>query len=386
MGIALGVLMTTPSWAMWARFEKDTPVPTLIANLEQSIRREPKNAAHHFALARVYSLAFSTGSETVQVGRGDRGEVTFPGYATVRVQLENGKRLTPARLRYLKRSISEYEIATRLDGKNALAFLGRGWMNELSGTLPGHSLTGADGETALAAYRRAVSLSAPAERMQGVYGPAPDAAIAKEAAKGVLRILSARKTTKGAEYGSMKSLVAELDKFPMAITPVVIPLGGESSLGELLSTQTSRFDLAGDGVVREWPWVKPTTGILVWDPRNTGEITSGRQLFGTATWWMFFRDGYAALASLDASGDGWLRGSELSGIRVWRDANANGKSEPGEVQSLSTYRITGLNTRATGTSALGPWAEDGVEWDGRRMTRSYDWTPTSQTNKTTSRR
>ncbi|MBT3202234.1 MAG: hypothetical protein HN350_20220, partial [Phycisphaerales bacterium] len=49
-----------------------------------------------------------------------------------------------------------------------------------------------------------------------------------------------------------------------------------------------RFDLDGDGRAQSWPWVKPTTGILVWDPSGQGRITSGQQLFGSVTIWMFF--------------------------------------------------------------------------------------------------
>jgi hypothetical protein len=48
-------------------------------------------------------------------------------------------------------------------------------------------------------------------------------------------------------------------------------------------------------------------------------IRDARQLFGSRTWWIFFRDGYEALSVLDDNRDGQLTGAEMEGIAVWVD-------------------------------------------------------------------
>jgi hypothetical protein len=71
------------------------------------------------------------------------------------------------------------------------------------------------------------------------------------------------------------------------------------------------------------------------------------QLFGSVTWWMFWPDGWRALAALDDDGDGWLSGAELDGIAVWRDRNQNGVSDPGEVVPAADAGIVRIATHAT---------------------------------------
>ena len=84
---------------------------------------------------------------------------------------------------------------------------------------------------------------------------------------------------------------------------------------------------------------------LVFDPRGTGRISSGLQLFGNVTFWLFWNTGYDALQALDDDGNGVLRGDELRGLAVWRDANVDGVSQPGEVHTLAALGIVELSTR-----------------------------------------
>jgi hypothetical protein len=69
------------------------------------------------------------------------------------------------------------------------------------------------------------------------------------------------------------------------------------------------------------------------------------QLFGGVTFWMFWDNGYQALAALDNSGDSKLSGDELMGLAIWHDRNTNGISEPGEVKPLAEYGITSISCR-----------------------------------------
>jgi hypothetical protein len=66
-------------------------------------------------------------------------------------------------------------------------------------------------------------------------------------------------------------------------------------------------------------------------------------MFGNVTFWLHWDNGYQALAALDDNGDRVLVGEELAGLAVWRDANANGVSEPSEVKPLADWRIVGLS-------------------------------------------
>jgi hypothetical protein len=118
--------------------------------------------------------------------------------------------------------------------------------------------------------------------------------------------------------------------------------------------------------------VKPNAGILVWDPKGTGKITSGRQLFGSATFWVLYGDGYEALASLDDDRNGWLTEKELAGISVWQDRNGNGKSDPGEVRAVASLAITGIRTTPTSRAGV-LTAADGIRFRDGRTIPTFDW-------------
>jgi hypothetical protein len=152
-------------------------------------------------------------------------------------------------------------------------------------------------------------------------------------------------------------------------------------LADLLDSHRQvTFDLDGTGRGQAWPWVKPGTAILVWDPKGTGRIESGRQLFGSVTWWIFWRDGYSALDALDDNRDGWLSGEELKGLAVWVDRNGNGVSDAGEVMSVESMGVDGISARWTATEGSSPINRMGIRLKDGRVVGSWDWVvePTGQ--------
>ena len=177
------------------------------------------------------------------------------------------------------------------------------------------------------------------------------------------------------KIASIKANLATLEELPLgAITPIVLSLEENSSLAELLApAQTVSFDLDGDGRVEARPWVRPTTGFLVRDNDRDGRITSGREMFGSVTWWMFFPNGYRALDVLDDSRDGWLEAGELEGISVWFDRNSNGVSDTGELVSLESLGISSIATRATGHDGQSPMCTSGLKLKDGRTLATYDW-------------
>lgn len=172
-----------------------------------------------------------------------------------------------------------------------------------------------------------------------------------------------------------------------AITPIVVPLeghvdaSGDVPIEHLLARDVRvKFDLDGTGRDQTWSWVLPRGGLLCWDPSNRGTISGGMQLFGSATWWLLFEDGYAAMDALDDDRDGVLTGRELDGLSLWVDANTNGVSEPGEVKPLATFNITRLSTRADKSARASDGhslvCEQGVTFASGRVAPTYDWVTT----------
>jgi len=161
---------------------------------------------------------------------------------------------------------------------------------------------------------------------------------------------------------------------PGFISPIIFSFTPVAGIDELLAPQRSvTFDLAGYGGDHRWPWVKPATGFLVWDPSHTGRITSGRQMFGTYTFGIPWENGYRALASLDDNGDGVLTGEELRGIAVWFDNDGDGRSKPGDVISVEDLGIVAVAVRETGREGIHPTNGEGITLSNGQRLRTWDW-------------
>jgi hypothetical protein len=96
------------------------------------------------------------------------------------------------------------------------------------------------------------------------------------------------------------------------------------------------FDLAGEAASVPTDWVSASTPWLAMDVDGDGRIEDGRELFGSMTLLPGggrARDGFAALAALDDDGDGQItaRDAAFASLVVWRDADQDRRSEPGEL-------------------------------------------------------
>ncbi len=159
-----------------------------------------------------------------------------------------------------------------------------------------------------------------------------------------------------------------------AVTPLVLDLTDSKSLSSLVEpSRQVKFDLDGTGRPQTYGWVKPSTAFLVWDPYAEGKITSGRQLFGNATWWMLWPNAYAALDALDDNRDGWLTGKELHGLALWYDRNGNWKCDPGEVVPIEQTPIVALCTSFNRRQGLSYVSSKGVLLRDGRVLPTYDW-------------
>ena len=195
--------------------------------------------------------------------------------------------------------------------------------------------------------------------------------VSHEAAEAYVRLMK----NDNQRVAEAKKHFLELKGLPRGpITPIIFSLEGPRDLPELLAPgREVRFDLDGDGVAERRPWVRAGTAILVWDPGGEGKITSGRQLFGSVTWWMFWRNGYEALDALDDDRDGWLTGDELRGLAVWRDADSDGVSGRGEVRPIRETGIAALATKPVTQRDGCPAHPRGLVLDDGRRLPTYDW-------------
>jgi hypothetical protein len=125
------------------------------------------------------------------------------------------------------------------------------------------------------------------------------------------------------EIADLQGKQKTLSGMGRAVTPILVPLASGMALQDLVDPNASvTFDLDGSGLPRQWGWITPKAAWLVFDAEGQGKITSGLQMFGNVTFWIFWRNGYEALRSLDDNHDGVLRGAELRGIALWQDRNS----------------------------------------------------------------
>ncbi len=117
----------------------------------------------------------------------------------------------------------------------------------------------------------------------------------------------------------------------------------------------------------------PTDGLLVRDINGNGVIDDGTELFGTSTILpngTKAANGFAALAALDSNGDGKIDASDpvYAQLAVWRDLNGDGKTDPGELQSLAQAGVASLRTSGSPNNAT--MASGATDWLDGTFTKS----------------
>ncbi len=377
---------------------ESVPVDRLIRNVERQLKRTPNNPEVVYTLGRLHSLAFAQGNKEVSVNLptknfGDERKVlSFGAYSTPQVKPDDTFDTRKAQaLRHLKTSLNLYRRAVTLKPKEGLYLFSYGWMLEQSVPFaseadapflakPGKAKKSAWSEQSLKMYRRAFEASQAKDLKRQHILQGADTIVSVEAGQAILDTYKGR-TLSEVQKAEMLGIEAHLKKIsaiPQAVTPLIFPLDGQQTLAELTRDTTPvRFNLSAEAKPRLWNWVTPNTGILVWNPQQTGAITSGKQLFGSVTWWIFWKHGFEPLAALDDNHDGYLSGKELNGIGVWQDKNSNGRSDSGEVISLKTRGVKRIAVRPHGLQEGVLSHPQGIELRNGSTRPLYDWTPTS---------
>ena len=116
-------------------------------------------------------------------------------------------------------------------------------------------------------------------------------------------------------------------------SPLVVDLDGDG-----VETTTEEdgvyFDHDNNGFAEKNAWVGKDDGLLVRDINNNGQIDDGTELFGNNTVLSNGQkatNGFEALKDLDSSDTAWNQ------VKVWKDANQNGKVDSGELLSLVSF-------------------------------------------------
>ena len=319
---------------------ENVPVDRVVANLEREVEAQPKNAGLRINLARVHAMAYAQKTTTVPSGsyKGAKTPPTVPwtGYFIppfyqFDVKPASEPEAVAAARGHLTKAIARYRQALEIEPGNLVAKMGLGWTLSESGDKAG----------AIVALREVVARSTPEDKkqsnvMMGIRS------LTEEATRYLVSLLDPVKDS--AEIARLKASAGEIAKQPRPITPIAIPLRDGLSAVDITDDDASvAFDLDGSALPQRWSWIRPNAAWLVYDRRETRSITSGLQLFGSVTFWLFWANGYDALRALDDDGDRRITGTELSGFSLWHDRNSDGRSDRDEVRPVGEWGIVALS-------------------------------------------
>ncbi len=394
------------------------PIKEIETHLQAELEKTPNNPEVHYLLARAYYLAFIYQSESVATYGAkipapidtplglDPVEDSFYPVAkrNVKSKLSNLSsrqdqntlieneiaRLKKDRSRifglpdsrlvdFAAGALKHFDTAIKLDPKSALYRLGRASLMQQileHNQKPNKNLESAYLEKISISrirtdYLKAFELSKDSE--ENIKFRDLSHSISHEAATQWL-LLTPDRTVEDEEIAKQMLRQIEVVKKNkhQIITPLIFSLAPADSISDLLGSKVT-FDLDGFSTPEPRAWPKETVWFVVYDPHSSGKITSGKQLFGSRTFDLFWPNGYEPLSILDTDHDGWVTANEAPGIRFWNDANRNGISDLGEIKDFNDLGIEALAHRKHRPCSGGYELPDGVRFSNGKTAILWDY-------------
>lgn len=140
-------------------------------------------------------------------------------------------------------------------------------------------------------------------------------------------------------------------------SPLVLDLNGDGVQTLSLQTTSIYFDHDANGFAEKTGWMSSEDGLLILDLNLNGTVDGGNELFGNHTRLgngELARNGFEALAIYDLNGDQRIDVKDpiWNHLRVWKDENSNGHSDPGEVLTLEAVNVKALLLRYTSSTDI----------------------------------
>ncbi|MDD5717276.1 MAG: Ig-like domain-containing protein, partial [Sulfuricurvum sp.] len=133
-------------------------------------------------------------------------------------------------------------------------------------------------------------------------------------------------------------------------TPIILDMDGDGVHTGNISGG-AHFDIDADGDLDSVGWSDGKDGLLVRDINHDGMINDGSELFGSSTVLhdgTTAHDGYEALRDLDGNQDNVIDSNDAaySELKLWMDANQDGKVDDGEMMSLKDAGVESMSLKS----------------------------------------
>ncbi len=160
--------------------------------------------------------------------------------------------------------------------------------------------------------------------------------------------------SRGDFFEPLESIKRKTQSASIIPSPIVLDIDG-GGVETISVANGAWFDHAADGFAERTGWAGSDDGLLVRDLDDNGRIDSGRELFGSETLLpngTKAANGFEALNALDANTDGVIDAQDVAfaELRIWKDTNANGRTDAGELLILAEAGVSSINVAYANSS------------------------------------